>query len=499
MSRTDRSLSACLFAIAALSFLSIGCGGGSSVGSASTSGGGSATPTPSMLEVVSSPPTQASEGSAYTYVLQANVQGAAFVLTSAPSGAVLTGNQITWSPTSEESRTTDQFAITATYEALSTTQGWSVTPAGTIRGTTAMTCISDSGQIKTTFPEAGDTVQVLVPNSAGGFDTFTSAIAQDGTFSFPNVPSGSYWLKTIWINLWTSGSAINLGRRGWGSCSNETVSSAGTSLQVSITGLNPWQYSDYFSFAVPNERSIAPPTLPQFGGTSVTETIPSSNLVLFNSANGDNAYTAQLVNATYAGIQFQSLERFSGPTPVTVQNGLVNSMAVELQSAPQTNSVRAKVQGSAFAALYPNESRSAAPVSSPGDNFRVDITPDNIAPSSNGLFLVLASHAFSTDTDAGDIPFANPYPSWWTAFVNYYDSAHAKSHPAGRDLFTRNACLERSHHSPVPHCLHSDRTPPWAGAKPADQWRQPVSGSGDFRRDPYTFLATPGTRHCKHL
>jgi hypothetical protein len=385
---------------------------------------------PSALKFVSSPPAQANEGSFYTYTMQANVQGAAFGLTSSPAGAALSGNTITWTPTPQQSRAANQFAVTASYAGSTATQNWTVTPTGTIRGTTAETCLSDSGQTIIISPEMGNAVQVLVPNAVGGFDTYNSTVAQDGTFSIPNIPAGSFWLMTVGTKVWTSNSTINVGYRFWGDCHQEPVSSAGTSLQIPITGLNPWQSQDYLYFAVPNQRSTAPPTLPATGASSTSETIPYNNLLLFSSANGDNAYAAQLVNASYAGISFQSLECFSGPLPITVQNGMVNSFPVSLQSETQSSSVRANVRGSAFAALYPNMSRSAMTVN-PGDNFRVDITPDNIGPSSNGLFLVLASHAFSSDTDAGDIPFANPFPVSWTPYLDYTDSAVQNLTPPG--------------------------------------------------------------------
>jgi hypothetical protein len=153
-------------------------------------------------------------------------------------------------------------------------------------------------------------------------------------------------------------------------------------------------------------------------------------LLLLNSTNGDNAYTAQLVKSTYAGIPFQTLQQFSGPLAVTVQNGVVNSISVTLQFEPQINTVRANVGGSLFKALHSSESRGATEVNQ-GDNFRVDITPDNTGPSSNGLFLVLASYTFNSDTDAGNVAYANPYPTSWTPFVDYYDSAIQNLLPPG--------------------------------------------------------------------
>jgi hypothetical protein len=205
MNRCHLGLLLCVVAFIMLPFLSIGCGNGSSSNTQLPASG---------LGFLSSPLTQASEGSVYTYTILANVQGSAFALTSSPSGTVLSGNTITWTPTSQQSRTMNQFTLTATYAGATATQSWTVTPTGTIRGTTAETCFSDSGQTATTFlarPEIGDTVQVLAPNSAGAFDTYSATVAQDGTFSIPNVPAGSFWLMTLWTKLWTSSSTINLG------------------------------------------------------------------------------------------------------------------------------------------------------------------------------------------------------------------------------------------------------------------------------------------------
>lgn len=389
---------------------------------------------PSSLDFLSSPPIQANEGSPYTYAVQVNVEDASFALTSSPSEAALSGNTVRWTPTSQQSRMANQFTVTATYSGETATQSWTVTPTGTIHGVTAETCYLDSGQPVTTFlarNEIGNTIQVLVPNLVGGYDTYSTTVAQDGTFSFSNIPAGSFWLMTLWTKLWTSSSTINLGSSYWGGCNAVPLSGVGTALQISINGLVPWQPDDYFYFAVPNERSIPPETLPGMGATSVLENVPTGNVLLYSSTNDDSAYVAQLVAASYGGISFQTLQQFSGPLPVTIQNGAANLVSTTLQSVPKTNSVVANVRGSAFAALYPYVSRGAIGVASPGDNFLVDITADNIGPSSNGLYLVLASHAFSSDTDAGDIPFANPYPPSWTPFVDYYDNVTQNLTPPG--------------------------------------------------------------------
>jgi hypothetical protein len=270
MNRTSLDVVLRVVALLSVSFFAIGCGGPSST----------TQPPATELNFLSAPPTQASEGIAYTYTMQTSGPTTNFMLTSSPAGAVLSGDAITWTPTSQQSRTTDQFSVTAIQAGSTATQSWSLTPTGTIRGTTAETCLSDSGQAVTAFlarHEIGNMVSVLVPNATGGFDTHSGFVGSDGTFSIPNVPAGYFWLMTVFTKLFTNGSTIDLGSRYWGGCHPEPDSSAGTTLQISASGLNPWQSSDYFYFLVPNERSGAEPLLtPAPGATSLSLTIPSS-------------------------------------------------------------------------------------------------------------------------------------------------------------------------------------------------------------------------------
>jgi hypothetical protein len=385
----------------------------------------------SALDFVSSPPSQGNEGNTYTYSLNANIQGAAFALTSAPSGATLAGNTITWTPSTQQARTANKFTVTAMFEGVSKTQSWTVTPTGTIRGTTATTCLSDSGQQTLTFVnplQQGAQPTILVPNAAGTFDTHVGTLAQDGTFSIANVPAGPFWVKFLFNQIWTNSNVIDMGSRSWGGCKQESASSSGTSLQISVEGLS--LQGGYLQFAVPNERSgLSPPPWPS-GATSLTLNIPSNNLLLFDAANGDNAYFTQLVNASYGGISFLALQQYFGPMPITIQNGLPNTFTVTLQPRPMSSVISANIKGSAFAALYPNISRNAT-AANPSNNFRVDISPDMSAPLSNGLFLVLGSHGFSSDFDAGDIAFANPFPAEWTPYLHYQDIALQQLTPPG--------------------------------------------------------------------
>ncbi len=472
--------------------------------------GGSPSIPPSGLAFQSTPPTQASEGNTYAYSMQANVQGATFRLTSGPAGAMLSGNRLTWTPTAQQARTPNQFTVTATYAGTVATQSWGVTPSGTIRGTTADTCVSDTGQTATIASSvAGGTVQILVPNATSGFDTRSGPIAQDGTFSIPNISAGPFWLILPGTRLWTASSTVNLGHRLWGGCRPESPSAPGTALELQVDGLNPWQYGDYLYFAVPNART-GKGALPDIGATSVSSAIPYNNLLLLNASNGDNGYFAQLVNADHGGIGFQALQQFAGPLPITVQDGRVNSFAATLQTVPQTRTIRANISGSAFTALHERMSASAVEAN-PAFNFRLDISADNASPLSNGLFLVLASHPFTSDTDAGVIDYANPYPSSWTPFVDYYDMVIQYLRPPGAALPFPLVLLNRvitadlpTGSNPITPLIGPALNPEINGASlfndqvittttPTLAWQAPAVGSASgFRINVYELVVTDG-------
>jgi hypothetical protein len=409
-------LTECLTAILTTLALA-GCGGG-------TGSSNSVVPLPS-LAFITEPPTQASEGVNYSYAMETSVQGATFELVSGPAGATLSGNLVSWSPTSQQAHAVSQFKVTAADAGATASQSWSVTPGSTIRGSQVDTCISDTGVTITKANDlTGVPIKALFPNSPSGFDTYSGSGAHDGTFSITNVPAGPHWLILPETHLWTSSTSVDLGQRSWGGCRYEAPSHMGTSLAIEADGLNPWQYYDYFSFSVPNART-GDGALPALGATSLSLTVPYGNLLVMDAANGDNAYLSQLVTTVYDGIEFHALQNFAGPFPMTLQDGQPNTLSATLQQLPQSQTLRANIEGSAFVALYDGMYPGASEAN-PGYNLRLEVTPDTYAPTSNGIFLIETSHGFTTDTDAGDVAYANPYPAAWKTFLRYYDYA---SHP----------------------------------------------------------------------
>jgi len=119
----------------------IGCGGG---------GGNTITPPPTIA-FTSTPSTAAAEGAQYSYQVTATSSDASAVtlsLTAAPSGAAISGNLLTWTPTHAEARTPNAFTVQArTANGAGATQSWGVTPNGTVNITAVVTYWTPSGQI----------------------------------------------------------------------------------------------------------------------------------------------------------------------------------------------------------------------------------------------------------------------------------------------------------------------------------------------------------------
>jgi hypothetical protein len=96
------------------------------------------TVTAPAAQFTSAPVTTASEGTDYTYTVEAEDPAGTtvtYALTSAPAGATIEGNAITWIPTTEQARVVNTFSVKATTAAGGTaTQTWSVTPNGVIYG-----------------------------------------------------------------------------------------------------------------------------------------------------------------------------------------------------------------------------------------------------------------------------------------------------------------------------------------------------------------------------
>src|ERR1039458_1771406 len=118
------------FALIILSFLIL------ALFTACGSSGSSSSHTGQAPIFTSTPVTAATQDVGYSYQIEAvdpSGGSVTFALTTGPTGAAISGNTVSWTPTAAESRVSNNFEVTATTTSGGTaSQSWMVTPGGTI-------------------------------------------------------------------------------------------------------------------------------------------------------------------------------------------------------------------------------------------------------------------------------------------------------------------------------------------------------------------------------
>jgi hypothetical protein len=434
--------SAGFFALLLLLF-SIGCGGS---GSSSASKPQNAS-TPAFS---SAAPTAASEGKTYSYAIQVGT-GVTLALTTAPAGAVLSGNTLTWTPTRAQSRTANNFTVTATTAAgtSSQSQSWTVTPAGTIYGSCIDTFwvstgsytlpydLSPSNTIETTFSAAA-----LVPQADGSIVTIPGTGFSNGTFTVPNVPAGYYWLQVIGYdmnvaqlvlgNFWTSSSTFDWGSDGVGR--QPTRSSFLGTLNWDLTNLTPWSANDTVALCSPNEG----------GGCGGAAGLPIANggttLVLseqmpgpMDQFPGDLAYVTQETTSTVSNaIVGNVLSTAALPSTFRLVNpGDIANATAAMVPVSSSQSMEMNVNFPAYTQAESSASPSFTPNSFLGYVELLPFVTDRSFQSLVGgpeliWFESNSSKPFSVSVqDYGPGNFGTQFPSTWPAVYSFEEGGIA--------------------------------------------------------------------------
>src|SRR5207302_615320 len=262
------------------------------------SGTTSSTPPPPKPTFTSTAPTSATEGVTYSYQVTATSPDSSpitFSLATAPSGASLSGNTVSWTPTHAESRTSNAFTVTATTAAGgSGTQSWTVTPNGTIDITAVATYRTPSGSVNVPpqWPANVNYPAALVPQSDGSLQRLQGAANADGSFSIPNVPAGYYWLEiNPNANYWTTASDFDAGYDVIGRPPATTATQTTTTFTSSILGLNPSTIGgDFFLTQTDIDTSFSP----AFGPIPANSTTFTSNLPVTSNTDWTQVTTLYL-------------------------------------------------------------------------------------------------------------------------------------------------------------------------------------------------------------
>jgi hypothetical protein len=401
----------------------------------------------------SQPGTTATSGTAYTYTVAVTDPAQTAVtlsLTTAPTGATLKTNTISWTPTAAQVRTANTFTVTAKTAAGGTnTQTWSVSVPGAVTGSyidTFWDVNGGSSPASNDLTAPGWSFAALIPQADGSVQTINGTGATNGTFSIPGVPGGYYWLRitnphgdissvtpdqTGTTELyWTNSSTFDYGRDYVGRVPSAQVS---TNVAFALTGLDAWASGNQLQVLSPNANSTFNPTAsPATGATAFTD---SETLTVnpIDPTQGDTSYVLQY-EATNAALPSGFTGQVLGPAlslPALTISGAGPNNVTGLMGPPLTSATSSfdfNLLGSQWASMFNNVG--PASVMQPSNFFEAVITVQpfisNKASFNDGFFfakLLNLSSGVSTDQDLGAMSYNNPFPgSWAPVFASYQEA-----------------------------------------------------------------------------
>lgn len=432
----------------------VGCGGGS---------GSNPTNPQGTITFSSTPGTSAGEGAQYVYQITAtsSTRGAVtFQLTSAPAGATLSGNTITWTPTHEEARTANAFTVTATSaSATPATQTWSVTPTGNVNITNVVTYWGPNGNttVTPTWNPALNLPAAFVPQSDGSLQTLTGSPNPDGSFTIPNVPGGYFWLQLGAVSFhWTSASDFDYGTDVAG-LPVATTSESTTTFDFSISGLQPSTTLDNFVEARPDSYlgSVVPLPIGLPGNNSSTLNLSVPYLSSIDWSKVDTFYFTQYVTTTSGSFTGFTVGPSATLAGLSLTDGGTNNLTAALEPSPGA-SIPLQIAGDSWAAIAATSGPGATVASSdyllqaqpyvtdryalqpstgvlgPGFPLLWQTAPPSgigiINPFANscGVTLTLVSlplnfglPPITTPENLGTVPYGDPYPTAWPRYFEY--------------------------------------------------------------------------------
>jgi hypothetical protein len=288
-----------------------------------------AIPAPAAPVFTSAPVTQGVEGTVYSYSLAATGGTVTFALTSAPSGATLNGNTISWIPTAAQSRTSNSFTVTATTPGgTSATQSWSVTPNGTVRISRIDTVWNEGSSTASPFDwsPVSSFVAALVPQPDGSFTSLSGTPGTTGVFEIPNVPAGYYWLRISPREIyWTSNSNFDVGTERFDLNLDHATANSNTAFNFSFTSLDATAASGWLEVATPESIAMrysgrtAPGSANFTGGMLVGGNIDFSGV--------RNAFAMQYRPASIGYLKGASLGPELTLTNMSLTTGSINTIS----------------------------------------------------------------------------------------------------------------------------------------------------------------------------
>lgn len=454
--------------------------------------------------ITSVPSPGATGGVAYTYILQAtdpNGDAVTFQLVNAPSGALLVGNTLSWTPSSAQERVPSSFTVQATdvWGATSTPQTWDVVPSGTVVGTKVITYHNTTGTQSVPVDLSTLPIAAWVPDGKGGFLKRIGVGAADGTFSITGVPAGTYLLQFGASSFYSmKASVLDMGFDAWGRTDRVPVTVDPTNLVLNLSNLSPWQVGDELHWFDETTGTFIPATAwdlttnaPTQGAMALSAATLNLNLFvrrgfpvfLADTTRGDHPRLCQMASQTIPGSTaiYQTPARSYQPSPLVQTDGTVSGLTGTFTTVPLSNSFPYYLKGSEFSALrtavhplaVPSYSYFWADLNPAGTLGILSPTPDVIEMNTSAIG--------GTDQNIGNLAYANPFPASWPLFwVQSYAFSVSYTLPALTGSRSVNGYLY-AYSSSTPSAAAPIRptiSPVQGVALNGQPWTAPVAGAG---------------------
>lgn len=224
----------------------------------------------------------------------------------------------------------------------------------TVVGSRVATYISATTRVSEPNPGA-IAVEALVPDAAGNLVSFPATFgtgAAAGTFTIPGLPPGEVLIRAGSQYLLTDSAAPDLGFAAGGRRNPPPTladPALATLLDVSLTGLDPWQEGDQlemvgsenddWEFNIEQTWAAMAP-----GDTAARFALDLAALQVGDNyvegSKGDRVHFAQLSGAaTASGVPYLRMSRFAQLAPFDTAPGSTTSVAAALQPMPPDRSI----------------------------------------------------------------------------------------------------------------------------------------------------------------
>jgi hypothetical protein len=391
----------------------------------------------------STPSTQAAEGVPYSYQLAANGTAVTFSLPNAPTGATLSGNSLSWTPTTQQSRNPNSFTVTATASGrASATQSWTVTPSGTLRISRINTLWNESGSTSMPFDWSviSSYVAALVPQPDGSFQSLSGTAGANGAFEIPNVPAGYYWLRIgPRDTYWTSSSTFDMGSDIFVPTTNGAAPTTSTTyINFNFTSLDPTPASGLLQFDNLGSGGLSFWGSTNAGFTTFTGGLIANSNVDFSVVN--NAFVTQYEPASFGSINGYVLGPELTLSNLSLMIGAHNTISGALNPTVPA-SINLSVQGSGWTPLFDHIAPTTPTAT--GGGFYLSVQPYIAADGPNvslsdQINLIwtksnipfgfsspscLQNPPLTTDVAAGTVRYSDPFPAAWRRTFRVCQSA----------------------------------------------------------------------------